>query len=53
MTVLGLLMTIIAMLPLIFEGLELPSYLWFLSMLTGVGLLLIIWGLILGARERR
>jgi hypothetical protein len=52
-TVLGLLITIIAMLPLVIDDLTLPGIWWFLSMITGVGLFLIIVGLILGARERR
>jgi hypothetical protein len=52
-TVLGLIITVIAMLPLLIEGFTLPGYWWFLSMITGVGLLLIIWGLVVGARERR
>jgi hypothetical protein len=52
-TVIGLLITVIAMLPLLIEGLNLPGYWWFLSMITGLGLLLIIWGLAVGARERR
>jgi hypothetical protein len=52
-TVLGLLITVIAMLPLVIEGLTLPGIWWFLSMITGVGLLLIIVGLVMGARERR
>jgi hypothetical protein len=52
-TVLGLLITLIAMLPLVIDDLTLPGIWWFLSMITGVGLFLIIVGLILGARERR
>lgn len=52
-TVIGLVITVIAMLPLLIEDLNLPGYWWFLSMITGVGLLLIIWGLAVGARERR
>ena len=52
-TVIGFLATIIAILPLVIESVELPGIWWFLSMITGVGLLLIILGLILAARERR
>lgn len=53
MTVIGFLATIIAILPLVIESVELPGIWWFLSMITGVGLLLIILGLVLAARERR
>ena len=52
-TVIGFVATIIAILPLVIESVELPGIWWFLSMITGVGLLLIILGLILAARERR
>lgn len=52
-TVVGLVCTIIAMLPLIIPGLELPSAWWFLSMITGVGLALVIAGLAVSARSRR
>ena len=52
-TVIGFLATIIAILPLVIESVELPGIWWFLSMITGVGLLLIILGLVLAARERR
>lgn len=52
-TMLGLLATLIAILPLFFADLRLPGIWWFLSMLTGVGLLLVIAGLVLAARERR
>ena len=52
-TVVGLVCTIIAMLPLVVPGLELPSAWWFLSMITGVGLALVIAGLAVSARSRR
>ena len=52
-TVIGLLCTVIAMLPLVVPGLELPSAWWFLSMITGVGLALVIAGLAVSARSRR
>lgn len=52
-TVIGLLCTVIAMLPLVVPGLELPSAWWFLSMITGVGLALVILGLAVSARSRR
>ena len=52
-TVIGLICTVIAMLPLVVPGLELPSAWWFLSMITGVGLALVILGLAVSARSRR
>jgi hypothetical protein len=52
-TVLGIAFTLIAMLPLVFTSLELPSAMWFLAMLTGVGLVVVFIGLVMGARERR
>lgn len=52
-TVIGLVCTVIAMLPLVVPGLVLPSAWWFLSMITGVGLALVIAGLAVSARARR
>ena len=52
-TVIGLVCTLIAILPLVIPGLELPSAWWFLSMITGVGLALVILGLAVSARSRR
>jgi hypothetical protein len=52
-TVIGLVCTLIAILPLVIPGLELPSAWWFLSMITGVGLALVIVGLAVSARSRR
>jgi peptidoglycan/LPS O-acetylase OafA/YrhL len=52
-TVLGLIATLIAMLPLVFPDLTLPGIWWFLAMITGVGLALVIAGLARSARERR
>ncbi len=52
-TVVGLICTVVAMLPLVFPGLALPSAWWFLSMITGVGLALVIAGLAVSARSRR
>ena len=52
-TVVGLVCTVIAMLPLVIPSLELPSAFWFLSMITGVGLALVILGLAVSARARR
>ena len=40
-TVIGLACTVIAMLPLVWPGLSLPSAWWFLSMITGIGLALV------------
>ena len=51
-TVIGLVCTVIAMLPLVVPSLELPSAWWFLSMITGVGLALVIAGLAVSARAR-
>ena len=52
-TVIGLVCTVIAMLPLAIPSLELPSAWWFLSMITGIGLALVIAGLAVSARSRR
>ena len=52
LTVIGIVFTLIAMLPLVTD-LELPSAWWFLSMITGIGLAVVIVGLILSARSRR
>lgn len=53
MTVIGLVCTLIAIVPLLVPSLELPGLWWFLSMLTGVGLALVIAGLVRSARSRR
>ena len=52
-TAAGLLFTLVAVMPLLVPSLELPSAMWFLSMLTGVGLVIVFVGLALAARERR
>lgn len=52
-TVIGLALTLVALLPLIVPSVQLPGAWWFLSMLTGVGLALVIVGLIRAARARR
>jgi hypothetical protein len=52
-TVLGLLLSSVALLPLLFPSVELPGTWWFLSMTTGVGLALVIAGLIRASRARR
>lgn len=52
-TVVGLVFAVIAMLPLLIPSLELPGAMWFLAMLTGVGLVVVFTGLAMGARGRR
>ncbi len=52
-TVIGLLCTLVAILPLVIPSLELPSLMWFLAMLTGVGLIVVFVGLSMQARSRR
>lgn len=52
-TLVGLVFTLIAMLPLIVPSLEFPGAMWFLAMLTGVGLIVVFAGLVMGSRERR
>ena len=52
-TALGLVFTVIACLPLLIPSLSMPSALWGLSMLTGVGLAVVFVGLVMGARQRR
>ena len=51
--VLGLVFTLVAMAPLVFDSFEPSSVWWFLSMLTGVGMGLILLGLWRNARRRR
>jgi hypothetical protein len=52
-TAAGLVFTVIAMLPLLVPSMELPGAMWFLAMLTGVGLVVVFVGLAMGARGRR
>jgi uncharacterized membrane protein SirB2 len=52
-TAIGLLATLIAIIPLFLPSVGTPSALWFLSMLTGVGLAIVIAGLAMSARSRR
>ena len=52
-TVLGLVFTLIAITPLFVPSVQLPGVLWFLSMLTGVGIIVICAGLVMSARSRR
>jgi hypothetical protein len=51
-TVLGIIFSLIALLPLVSE-VELPSMWWFLSMVTGIGLATILAGLTMSAKSRR
>ncbi len=50
-TAVGLLCTAVALVPLV-ASIELPSIFWGLSMLTGVGLMLILLGLLRGGLRR-
>ena len=52
-TVIGLACVLIAMTPLLMPSVELSGVWWFLSMLTGVGLALVIIGLLRSSRARR
>lgn len=52
-TIIGLVCVLIAMTPLVVPSIELPGVWWFLSMLTGVGLALVIIGLLRSSRARR
>jgi hypothetical protein len=52
-TAAGLVFTVIALLPLVFPSLDLPGAMWFLSMLIGVGLIVVFVGLAMGSRQRR
>lgn len=51
-TALGLLAVVIAVLPLLIPTLEPSGVWWFLAMITGVGLAIVIAGLVISARER-
>ncbi|HSO05247.1 MAG TPA: hypothetical protein VLQ92_12245 [Candidatus Limnocylindrales bacterium] len=50
-TAVGMLVTLVAMLPLVTD-LELPSAFWWLSMLVGVGMIMILVGLARNGRRR-
>jgi hypothetical protein len=52
-TLVGLVFVLIALLPMVIPGITLPGVFWFLAMLTGVGLIIVIVGLVQGARQRR
>lgn len=51
-TVIGLLFTLIALVPLVLPSVQMPGVLWFFSMLTGVGLIVVFVGLVMGSRSR-
>ena len=52
MTVIGLIATMIAMLPLVIPSLTLPPAMWFASMIIGIGLAMVIAGFAVNARGR-
>lgn len=52
-TAVGLAFTLLAIVPLVVPSVSLPSAMWFLSMLTGVGLAIVFVGLVIAARGRR
>jgi hypothetical protein len=52
-TVVGLGCTLVAIIPLVLPDIDMPSALWFLAMLTGVGLAIVVVGLALQSRARR
>jgi hypothetical protein len=52
-TGIGLACTLVAIIPLVLPAVEMPSALWFLAMLTGVGLAIVLVGLVLQSRARR
>lgn len=52
LTFIGLVFSVVAMLPLVLP-IELPSAFWFLSMITGVGLVVMMAGFVVSGRERR
>jgi hypothetical protein len=51
-TVVGLVLTVVAMVPLVASSVSLPPWFWFCSMLTGVGLAMVLIGLLRAARAR-
>ena len=52
-TALGLLFSVIALVPLAIPSWTPPGWLWFAAMVIGVGLIIMIIGLVLSARGRR
>lgn len=53
LTAVGLVFLLIALLPLVVPSVEMPGVMWFLAMLTGVGLIVMFVGLTMQARQRR
>ena len=51
-TAVGMVLTLVALLPLVLPSLQLPPLFWWLAMVTGVGLTLLIAGLWRAARAR-
>jgi hypothetical protein len=51
-TVIGILATMVAMLPLVIPSLTLPPAMWFASMIIGIGLAMVIAGFAVSARAR-
>jgi hypothetical protein len=52
-TLIGIVATIIAMLPLVIPNLSMPPVMWFSAMVIGIGLALVIAGFAVSARARR
>ena len=52
-TAVGLTCTLVAIAPLVIPSLDMSGLWWFLSMLTGVGIALVLVGLVRSARSRR
>lgn len=52
-TAIGLVFIVISLIPLVFSDVHLPSAMWFLSMLTGLGLLIVLIGLAMGPKRTR
>ena len=51
-TVIGIIATMVAMLPLVIPNLTLPPAMWFASMIIGIGLAMVIAGFAVSARAR-
>jgi protein-S-isoprenylcysteine O-methyltransferase Ste14 len=51
-TVVGMILTFVAMVPLANSKWNMPSVFWSLAMVTGIGLFLLLWGLWRAARSR-
>ena len=52
-TAIGLAFSLLALLPLVIPDWTPPAWLWFASMIVGVGLFIVIVGLVLASRGRR